>query len=156
MKTFMRCKAEICGAAVVGLLAMGDVVHAQSVTRFTEQGGAAIFENICQGCHMPDGAGAEGAGRYPALAHDLNLSGRVYPLVIVVNGQRAMPAFGDLLSDRQIADVVNYIRSHFGNDYTDEVTTSEVGAVRPRRTRADGSIRELPGGERSVVTPKEP
>jgi len=90
-----------------------------------------------------------------ALAHDPNLSGRGYPVAIVVNGQRAMPAFGDLLSDRQIADVVNYIRSHFGNDYTDEVTASEVGAMRPRRTPADGSIRELPGGERSVVTPEE-
>ena len=154
MKTFMRCKAEICGAAVVGLLGMGDVVHAQSVTRFTEQGGAAIYKNICQGCHMPDGAGAEGAGRYPALAHDPNLSGRAYPVAVVVNGQRAMPAFGDLLSDRQIADVVNYIRGHFGNDYSDKVTTSEVKAVRPRRTQADGSIRELPGGERFVVTPE--
>lgn len=22
---------------------------------FTEQGGEAIFKNVCQGCHMPDG-----------------------------------------------------------------------------------------------------
>jgi mono/diheme cytochrome c family protein len=106
--------------------------NAQPAPRFTEQGGAALYKGICQGCHMPDGRGALGAGRYPALAGDPNLAGRGYPLVIVVNGQRAMPAFGALLSDRQIADVVNYIRSNFGNRFIDEVTVSEVEAVRPR------------------------
>jgi mono/diheme cytochrome c family protein len=75
--------------------------------------------------------GAKGAGSYPALAGDPKLSGRAYPVYVVVNGRKAMPAFGALLDDNQIADVVNYIRSHFGNDYCDEVTVDEVKAVRP-------------------------
>jgi mono/diheme cytochrome c family protein len=123
--------------AVSALVVSGGATHAQPAMRFAEQGGEAIFKGVCQGCHMPDGAGAVGAGRYPALARDPNLTGRGYPLVIVVNGQKAMPAFGELLSDRQIADVVNYIRNSFGNHFTDEVTVNEVKAVRPRPERGD-------------------
>ena|ERR1700722_14679562 len=133
----MRSHVHVYWMAVAGLVVSGGVTNAQPVTRFTEQGGEAIFKGICQGCHMPDGRGALGAGRYPALALDPNLTGRGYPLVIVVSGQKAMPAFGELLSDRQIADVVNYIRNSFGNHFADEVTVSEVKAVRPRPDRGD-------------------
>ena len=53
-----------------------------------------------------------------------------YPVDIVVNGRRAMPPFGELMTDAQIAAVVNYLRSHFGNSYQDVVTASEVREVR--------------------------
>jgi len=33
------------------------------------------------------------------------------------------------LSDAQIADVVNYVRSHFGNGYKAEVTAQQVSAL---------------------------
>jgi len=33
------------------------------------------------------------------------------------------------LSDAQVADVVNYLRSHFGNPYKDGVTASEVAKL---------------------------
>ena len=101
-----------------------------SEARFTEQGGEALYKAICQGCHMPDARGAKGAGAYPALASDPALSARAYPIFMVVSGRKAMPAFGNNLSDQQIADVVNYVRSHFGNQYTDPVTASEVQASR--------------------------
>jgi mono/diheme cytochrome c family protein len=41
-----------------------------------------------------------------------------------------MPAFGLSLSDQQVADVVNYVRSHFGNDYKDNVTPEDVKGAR--------------------------
>jgi hypothetical protein len=34
-------------------------------------------------------------------------------------------------SDAQIAEVTNYIRSQFGNAYTDLITPAEVAALRP-------------------------
>jgi mono/diheme cytochrome c family protein len=37
------------------------------------------------------------------------------------------------MSDDQVAAVVNYLRTHFGNDYRDMVTAEDVGAVRPSR-----------------------
>jgi len=35
------------------------------------------------------------------------------------------------MSDQQVADVVNYVRSHFGNDYGDRVLAAAVEAARP-------------------------
>ena len=98
--------------------------------RFTENSGEELFANVCQGCHMPDGKGATGAGTYPSLAGDSNLVSSGYPVGIVVNGQRGMPPIGALMNDDQVAAVVNYVRTHFGNDYRDAVTAEDVHAVR--------------------------
>jgi mono/diheme cytochrome c family protein len=99
--------------------------------RFTQQSGEQLFANVCQGCHMPDGKGADGAGSYPSLAANKNLEASGYPVDLVVRGQRAMPSFGVMMSDDQVAAVVNYLRTHFGNDYKDAVTAEDVKAVRP-------------------------
>jgi mono/diheme cytochrome c family protein len=94
------------------------------------QGGEAVFKNICQGCHMANAEGAVGAGMYPALAKNAKLEVAGYPVAVIVHGQKAMPPFGGLLSDQQIADVVNYVRTHFGNNYKDKVTPQDVKAQR--------------------------
>ena len=100
--------------------------HPETVT------GETIFTHVCQGCHMPQGQGAQGAGAYPALAHDAKLASSAYPIVMLLNGRGAMPAIGQGLTDDQVAGVVNYIRSHFGNDYHDDVTAAQVKAMRPQ------------------------
>ena len=41
-----------------------------------------------------------------------------------------MPGFGDMMTDGQIAAVVNYLRTHFGNNYQDAVSTKDVKDVR--------------------------
>ena len=41
-----------------------------------------------------------------------------------------MPAFGDMMNDAQVAAVVNYLRTHFGNNYSDVVTPQEVSDAR--------------------------
>ena len=51
-------------------------------------------------------------------------------MFLVVNGTRAMPPFGDQMDDEQVAAVVNYLRSHFGNDYKDTVSAADVKAAR--------------------------
>lgn len=98
------------------------------------QGGEAVYNAVCAGCHMPDGQGAVGAGEYPALADNELLAAPGYPIYIAVHGQGAMPPFGSLLDDQQIADVVNYVRSHFGNDFVEgefgEATPEDVAATR--------------------------
>jgi mono/diheme cytochrome c family protein len=105
--------------------------HFSPAFRFTEQSGEQLFANVCQGCHMGDAKGAEGAGSYPSLAGNANLVAGGYPVYVIVRGQRAMPAFGAMMSDDQVAAVVNYVRTHFGNSYTDAVTAEDVKAVRP-------------------------
>jgi mono/diheme cytochrome c family protein len=101
--------------------------------RFTESTGEELFASACQGCHMPDGNGAVGAGTYPSLAKDSNLEAGSYPVHVVVRGQRAMPPVGAMMSDAQVAAVVNYVRTHFGNQYRDAVSADDVKLVRPEK-----------------------
>jgi mono/diheme cytochrome c family protein len=97
---------------------------------FTEKSGEQLFSSVCRGCHMSDGKGAAGAGTYPSLAGDRNLEASGYPIDVVVNGQRGMPPFGSMMSNNQVAAVVNYLRTHFDNDYRDEVTANDVKTAR--------------------------
>jgi mono/diheme cytochrome c family protein len=98
--------------------------------RFAEKSGEQLFASVCRGCHMADATGASGAGTYPSLAGDRNLRASGYPVEVVVNGQRGMPPFGSMMSNDQVAAVVNYLRTHFGNDYPDAVTAEDVRAAR--------------------------
>jgi mono/diheme cytochrome c family protein len=97
---------------------------------FSEAGGEELYANVCQGCHMSDGKGAVGAGAYPALAGDKALEAAGYPVHVVVHGRHGMPPVGMMMTDDQVAAVVNYVRTHFGNDYRDAVTAADVKAVR--------------------------
>jgi len=112
-------------AGVQGALAQG-----QPGGGYSEQTGEALYQGICQGCHMPNAMGAVGAGAYPALAANHKLVAKAYPELVVLRGQKAMPAFGPSLTDAQVAAVVNYVRTHFGNSYTDSVTVEDVKALR--------------------------
>lgn len=110
--------------------ALADSAGVVGAGAFPQRDGQSLYGAICQGCHMPDGKGAIGAGAYPALAGNKNLASAEYPLYLVVNGQKAMPGFGAFLDDAQVAAVVNYVRTHFGNDYKDAVSPADVKAVR--------------------------
>ena len=101
-----------------------------SGSRFVEGSGEDLFANACQGCHMGDGKGATGAGTYPSLVGNGNLESAGYPITVILNGQRAMPAFGSMMSDEQVAEVVNYVRTHFGNRYQDAVIAKDVRSAR--------------------------
>jgi mono/diheme cytochrome c family protein len=94
------------------------------------ESGEATYQNLCAACHMPQGQGAMGAGNYPALASNPRLIAKGYPLYVVMNGRNGMPPMGDMLDDQQVADVINYTRSHFGNSYTDQVTAADVAQLR--------------------------
>lgn len=99
--------------------------------RFEEKDGAALYARVCAACHQPDGKGAVGAAAYPALAGDNNLASAAYAESVLLNGLRGMPPLGRLMSDEQVADVINYVRSHFGNSYDDALSAADVHAVRP-------------------------
>lgn len=111
----------------------------EQLQHFPQQGGPALFHSICQGCHMPNARGACGAGCYPALAADPALIAPDFAVRTVVNGLEGMPAFGSMLSDQQIADVINYIRTHFGNHDAGMVTAAQVKAARKRTPASKGS-----------------
>jgi mono/diheme cytochrome c family protein len=106
----------------------------------TTTDGREIYQHICRGCHMPDAGGAVGGGHYPALAKNATLTSKQYMAITLLAGRRNMPAFGArhalgfggapaVLSDAQIAAVINYVRSNFGNHYKESITAAEVSAL---------------------------
>ena len=102
--------------------------------------GQAVYENVCQACHMANAGGGEGAGRIPGLAKNGALEAAAYPIQVVTGGKGAMPWFRGSLTDQQIADVITYVRGNFGNRYRDKITpamVAELGVPAPK-----GGMRE--------------
>jgi len=127
MKPFLYACALSLLASAASAQSDGSFANAG---RFMERDGAALYRHICQGCHMANGEGAQGAGSYPALERDKNLATSGYPLAIVLNGRKGMQGFARMMDDTQVAAVVNYVRTHFGNAYRDAVTEADVKAAR--------------------------
>ncbi len=100
---------------------------------FDEKGGAALFASVCAGCHQPNAQGAVGAGAYPALADNKEVASADYLIILMLKGQRGMPPVGQMMSDQQIADVINYVRTHFGNAYGDGVSPADVETARRQK-----------------------
>ena len=127
-------------ALLIEVPALANTAGILNATPLTTTEGQQIYEHVCGGCHMPDARGAVGAGYYPALAKDPTLVSRQYMALTILMGRRNMPAFGAkhaigfggppaVLSEVQIAAVINYVRSHFGNHYKDDITAAEVKAL---------------------------
>ncbi len=126
-------------SATVNAPALADDAPANSAAmshgwEFSEQSGADLFRNVCAACHQPDAKGAVGAGAYPSLAEDQKLASTDFMLTLLLSGPSNMPALGDMMSNAQIADVVNYVRTHFGNAYPDAISAADVSAARRRVT----------------------
>ena len=88
--------------------------------------GAKLYEQHCADCHQADGQGA--AAAYPPLAGNRSLvaDSAVNPIRIVLNGGYSpstagnprpygMPPFGSVLNDAEVAAVVSFIRTSWGN-----------------------------------------
>ncbi len=102
--------------------------------------GAAIYADQCSACHAPRGEGV--AGLFPTLAGAPAVQSRAATSLIrvVLQGAKsaatagaptgpAMPAFGWMLSDAQVAAVVTYVRNTWGNA-APGVNADDVSAAR--------------------------
>ena len=97
--------------------------------------GGAIFAQTCSACHQADAKGL--AGAFPPLTGStiVNDEDPTQMITIVLSGYDAraefgvMPAQAEMLTDAQIAAVVNHVRSSFGNN-APATTADAVKAVR--------------------------
>lgn len=100
--------------------------------------GQAIYEQYCLACHQANGSGVPNLNP-PLRGTDWVLGDKTRLINVLLKGlqgqeiegevyDNAMPAH-DFLNDTQIADVLTYIRSNFGNK-ADAVKADEVKAVR--------------------------
>ncbi len=102
--------------------------------------GKTIYEARCAGCHGTDGVGSP--PRYPTLAGNpsIQMGSSVNPIRMVLNGgyppgtagnpmPYGMPPFAQSLSDDEVAAVVTYIRTSWGNGGA-AVSASAANALR--------------------------
>lgn len=138
----LRLWALGASAAVSALSLAAGTTSAQSIgdtsgTESTAVGttsGEQTYREICQACHMANAEGGKGAAAIPALASNPHLADADFALGRVIRGQGGMPAFADMLSADQIAGVVGYVRTHFGNAYPAPVTVADVKRLSPARS----------------------
>lgn len=96
--------------------------------------GAPIFAANCAACHQATGKGIPGA--FPALAGDKFVVGDpAKPITVLLNGRGGMPTFRDVLDDGQIAGVLSYVRSSWGNKAA-AVDPKLVNSLRGTKTAA--------------------
>lgn len=100
--------ALVVAAAMVAGCTGGEVPAAPADDEVLVLGGE-LYANNCRACHGPAGGGGVGTAlnegrvveRYPDVADQIAL---------VRDGVRAMPAFGEKLSDDELEAVVRYTR----------------------------------------------
>jgi ubiquinol-cytochrome c reductase cytochrome b subunit len=102
--------------------------------------GASVYTANCSGCHGAAGAGTPGA--FPPLANNPVVNGPAAKVIAIVNNglngaitvggatyNGVMPPWKGNLTPAQIADVITYIRSSWGNT-GGAVTTADVSAAK--------------------------
>ncbi len=102
--------------------------------------GEKIYVDECSGCHTPTGKGS--AALFPSLngSPAVQQSDATSLMRVVLRGARsagtdaaptapAMPAFGWLLDDKQVASVLTYVRNAWGNSAS-PVSADDVAAAR--------------------------
>lgn len=102
--------------------------------------GELVYTQFCVSCHLPDGGGVQNMN--PPLFKTSWVNGDKARLVTTVlggmsqqeiDGERynnVMPSF-IYLTDKQVADVLTYVRNSFGNKKT-AVTVADVKPVRAK------------------------
>ncbi|HHB1425349.1 TPA: molybdopterin cofactor-binding domain-containing protein [Serratia odorifera] len=96
---------------------------AAAAPQVSQQAGERLFQGACQACHSASSGGPQLFGVSPDLANNTNIfSDRPDNLIkVILQGiaQPAttelgyMPGFKDSFSDRQVADLVNYLRQRY-------------------------------------------
>ena len=96
----------------------------------------SAYLSHCASCHQQNGEGIKGA--IPSLAGNGAVTAKGPEDVIRVvlggleasNGLAPMPAYGARMSDQEIADAVNYVRSSWGNHAPADVGAGAVASLR--------------------------
>jgi mono/diheme cytochrome c family protein len=104
--------------------------------------GAMVYLDNCAACHRPDGLGYERVfpalagnpvveARGPASVVSIILRGSTTPRTGATPAQFTMPGFARRLSDIEVMQVANFVRSNWGNRGP-QVTMKDVESLRPR------------------------
>jgi cytochrome c oxidase subunit 2 len=93
--------------------------------------GESVYATQCATCHQADGQGL--APGFPALAGSAVATGPLQDHInIVLHGRKgtAMQAWGELLSNSDIAAALTYTRNAFGNETGDVVQPQAIARIK--------------------------
>jgi mono/diheme cytochrome c family protein len=103
--------------------------------------GKALFQKNCAACHQANGKGIPGA--FPALAGNPLVQGAPAEVTtVLLKGRGGMPDFSASLSDADIAQVITYARSSWGNR-AGAVPDTEVASLRASLQAAQAGTARL-------------
>jgi cytochrome c oxidase subunit 2 len=92
--------------------------------------GAKVYASNCAACHQANG---KGAGSFPALdGSKVVLGPKEANFQIMLNGKGAMPKWGGVISDGDIAAVITYTRNAWGNKTGDVYQTPDLMTARTK------------------------
>jgi mono/diheme cytochrome c family protein len=104
--------------------------------------GKTVFATNCAACHQAGGTGIPGA--FPALKGNTFVAGDGNLVIAtVLKGRGGMPAFAESIDDAQLAAVISYVRTSWGNQ-AGAVTAADVAAVRKTSGAGDVVKQEQP------------
>lgn len=104
--------------------------------------GKTVFATNCAACHQAGGTGIPGA--FPALKGNTFVAGDGNLVIAtVLKGRGGMPAFAESIDDAQLAAVISYVRTSWGNQ-AGAVTVADVAAVRKTSGAGDVVKQEQP------------
>jgi mono/diheme cytochrome c family protein len=104
--------------------------------------GKALFLKNCAACHQASGKGIPGA--FPALAGSKFVTGDHAEVAgVLLKGRGGMPDFSANISDRDMAAILTYVRSDWGNQ-ADALTEAEI-----HKLRADLGVDQFGAAEMS-------
>jgi len=87
-----------------------------------------VYAANCAACHQANG---KGMGAFPALdGSKMVLGPKADQIHLVLNGKNAMPKWGGVISDGDIAAVITYERNAWGNKTGEVIQTQEVANAR--------------------------
>ncbi|WP_254062781.1 cytochrome c [Caulobacter sp. S45] len=120
-----------------GALALAEAAHAEPPD------GAAIFKQNCAACHQARAQGVPGA--FPALAGDAFVNGDPKAVAqVLLNGRGGMPNFREDLTNEQIASVLSYVRTSWGN-HASPLSAATVASAQGGKGAAHQDSSVLPG-----------
>lgn len=90
--------------------------------------GAKVYAANCAVCHQPNG---QGGGAFPALDGSKVVNGpKEGQFYILLHGKNAMPNWGPVLSDTELAAVMTFTRNSWGNKTGEVIQPSDFVAAR--------------------------
>ena len=156
---FAFCIVYILRSDIETPAVWGDGRNASELAGTKESGkvdGAALFASLCVACHQASGQGLPGV--FPPLADSEWVLGKDSTAAAIllhgINGgmtvkgntyNGVMPGFASQLGDEQIAAVLTYVRSQWGN------SAAAVSVETVARTREEHKARTAPfAGEKEL------